>query len=262
MAARGRSRRAVRSPCCARRRAPPSERTTEARMSERPGISRRQALISGSLAVTVPLLPAGGRRLPAVGRPDSAAHQQRAPAASGRGEQQARWSSRPSRWWRGGRAGLICSAWGPTTRCTTRPGSAAAGSPSGNTWGKVQQPARRRGLGAGPARHIRPRHRRRHVPQGLARPQLAAPVGKPRREVQHPARAVSDVARPVSGRWGQGFLATPASDSTSSGRPKGLGSGRQRVTDTTPGSTSVRPSKNPAICSGLRRWYAAAPPSS
>ena len=45
-------------------------------MSERPGISRRQALISGSLAVTVPLLSAGGRRLPAVGRPDSAAHKQ------------------------------------------------------------------------------------------------------------------------------------------------------------------------------------------
>lgn len=60
----------------------------------------------------------------------------------------------------------------------------------------------------------------------------------------------------------QSFRATPASDSTSFGRPKGLGSGRHRVTDTTPGSTSVRPWKKAAICSGLRRWYGTAPPSS
>jgi hypothetical protein len=45
-------------------------------MSERPGISRRQALISGSLAVTAPLLSAGARTPPVVGRPDSAVHQQ------------------------------------------------------------------------------------------------------------------------------------------------------------------------------------------
>src|ERR1035438_5245772 len=46
-------------------------RTTEATMNERPGISRRQALISGSLAVTAPLLPARARTPSAVSRPAS-----------------------------------------------------------------------------------------------------------------------------------------------------------------------------------------------
>lgn len=36
--------------------------------------------------------------------------------------------------------------------------------------------------------------------------------------------------------------------------PSGADSVRQRVGDTSPGSASSRPAKNPAICSGLRTW--------
>src|SRR6266545_7153545 len=61
-----------------------------------------------------------------------------------------------------------------------------------------------------------------------------------------------------------GFRPTPPNASTSAGRPppRSAGSGRQRGHDTTPGSTSSRPEKKPAICSGLRRWYGTAPVSS
>ena len=54
----------------------------------------------------------------------------------------------------------------------------------------------------------------------------------------------------------QGFdgtvSATPHMDGTSPGSAKGVGSARQRVIGTIPGSTSSRPSKKPVICSGLR----------
>src|SRR5262249_6560087 len=53
----------------------------------------------------------------------------------------------------------------------------------------------------------------------------------------------------------QGFRPTPHIPGTSPGSAKGVGSGRHCVSPTTPGSTSSRPSKNPAICSGLRGWY-------
>jgi hypothetical protein len=51
-----------------------------------------------------------------------------------------------------------------------------------------------------------------------------------------------------------GLRPTPQNESTSAGRPEGLGSGCQRGGETTPGSTSSRPSKKRAIRSGLRRW--------
>jgi hypothetical protein len=51
-----------------------------------------------------------------------------------------------------------------------------------------------------------------------------------------------------------GLRPTPQKESTSAGRPEGLGSGCQRGGETTPGSTSSRPSKKRAIRSGLRRW--------
>jgi hypothetical protein len=51
-----------------------------------------------------------------------------------------------------------------------------------------------------------------------------------------------------------GFRPTPHIPGTSPGPGKEVASGRQWVSSTTPGSTSSRPSKNPVICSGLRRW--------
>lgn len=59
----------------------------------------------------------------------------------------------------------------------------------------------------------------------------------------------------VCGRAGRayGLRATPQNPSNSAGEPDGLGSGRHRGVETTPGSCSSRPSKKRAICSGLRR---------
>src|SRR6266566_6051320 len=58
-----------------------------------------------------------------------------------------------------------------------------------------------------------------------------------------------------------GLRPTPPNMSTSAGKLPLLsaGSGRHRGHDTTPGSRSSRPSKKPAICSGLRGWYGTAP---
>ncbi len=51
---------------------------------------------------------------------------------------------------------------------------------------------------------------------------------------------------------GQSLRATPQSASTSGASPNWLRSGRHRDTDTTPGSSRVRPSKKRANCSGVR----------
>jgi hypothetical protein len=57
----------------------------------------------------------------------------------------------------------------------------------------------------------------------------------------------------------QDLRARPPAQATSGISSHGLGSGRQRVTGTTPGSRSSRPSKKPAISSGLRGVYGIAP---
>jgi hypothetical protein len=54
--------------------------------------------------------------------------------------------------------------------------------------------------------------------------------------------------------------ATPQNSSTSAGcPPTWLGGGRQREHDTTPGSSRSSPSKNRAICCGLRRVIGGVP---
>src|SRR6266545_4417824 len=65
----------------------------------------------------------------------------------------------------------------------------------------------------------------------------------------------------TSARAHHGLRPTPPKASSSAGRPPlvSAGSGRHRGHDSTPGSTSSRPSKKPAICSGLRRMYGTAP---
>lgn len=60
-------------------------------------------------------------------------------------------------------------------------------------------------------------------------------------------------------RRGQDLRATPPAQATSGSSSQGLGSGRQCVTVTTPGSRSSRPSKNPLMSSGLRGVYGIAP---
>lgn len=69
------------------------------------------------------------------------------------------------------------------------------------------------------------------------------------------AVGVSRCARTFNSFAGQAqsFRPTPQRPSTSAGRPAELGSGRHRGWETTPGSSSSRPSKKRAICSGLRR---------
>ena len=70
--------------------------------------------------------------------------------------------------------------------------------------------------------------------------------------IQRSRRAASGQAGDQAGGAG-GLRATPQNSSTSAGgSPSGLGSGRQREHDTTPGASRSSPSKNRAICSGLR----------
>jgi len=79
------------------------------------------------------------------------------------------------------------------------------------------------------------------------------PAGRPRRAgrgaVNSAPAAVCGTAGPVTG-----LRPMPPNVSTSGSGPSGLGSGRQREQDPTPGSPSSRPSKNWAIRCGLRRW--------
>ena len=93
---------------------------------------------------------------------------------------------------------------------------------------------------------------------GRRRP--SAPPGTNAECIHPPTSCARELAasRRTGRGAGQGLRPTPPKASTSAGSPSAA-SGRHRGHDTTPGSTSSRPSKKPAICSGLRGWYGIAP---
>ena len=118
---------------------------------------------------------------------------------------------------------------------------------------RVLRPARPAGRPAGPADH-------HPVQPGAGRagrlPQLGTEAERRARSRERALRACGRCRRT---RERQGLRPTPPNASSSAGGPPGAGSGRQRGHETTPGSTSSRPSKKLAISAGVRCTYGSAP---
>src|SRR5580704_6804521 len=124
-----------------------------------------------------------------------------------------------------------------------------------------RKPRRRTGLRHRMARIpvARQHRRRRRLHRRTPRTSVEHQLARQRHQIRPSRRVRSGTWHGAGDQAGGvvvvagGLRATPQNSSTSAGGPScGLGSGRQREHDTTPGASRSRPSKKRAICCGLR----------